>query len=294
MTNPMGMMRDAFDLVFVTRGNHDDQLEGANNVWANAITQSDSYSYMFRNTKDVTFGATGTYFYHDIPFEKLRIISLDCIDQPYTNTVDSTKSDLKTIAYGYTQMQWLCDTLVNTPSGYHVVIYTHAMLAPSIVTVEHPTTSPQTRAKNYLVLCNLLKAYKNRQNYSEAMSGSFVTVHQDYYTGNLSGDFRNCDGTIVAVFSGHEHVDCIEEILDGDGNGIGIYNTCTQNSSNMFANTVISYSYQHPMAIGTISELVWDVVVIDKTNKHVDMIRIGASEANTDVSAVTVRSFDYT
>ena len=293
MTRPVELMREAFDNVLLTRGNHDDNIEGSNNVWSYVITQSDAYSYMFRNTQNAVFGNSGTYFYYDIPHEKLRIISLDCVDFPYKNTVDSTKSDLKILAFGYDQLQWLCDSLKDTPSGYHIVIYTHAMLAPSAVTVDYPSTSPQTRALNYLTVCELLKAYKNRQTFTETMNGSFVSVHKDYYTGELSGNFTSCDATIVGVFSGHEHIDCIEEILDRNGAGIGIYNTCTQNSSNLFANTVISHSYQHPMEIGTTTELVWDVVVIDRKNKHVDMIRVGAYAANEDVEAVDVRSFNY-
>ena len=290
MTRPVSMMRDAFEHVLLTRGNHDDNNESGYRDASLTITQADSYSYMFRNTKDVVFGETGTYFYHDIPFEKVRIISLDGIDFPYTST--DGVIDEKLLAYGHTQLQWLCDTLASTPADYHVVIYTHEMLAPSIVTVEHPSDSPQTRARNYLILVNILKAYKNRQNYSETMSGSF-SVHPEYYTGTLSGDFRAATAHIVGVFSGHEHVDCIEEILDASNNGIGIYNTCTQNSSNLFGSTVLSSTYQHPMAIGTTTELVWDVVVIDRENKHVDMIRIGAGGANTDVAEVNVRSFDY-
>lgn len=293
MTDPVAKMRSAFENVFLTRGNHDDNIEGANNVWDYVITQSDSYSYMFRGTKNVVFGETGTYFYHDIPHEKLRVISLDCIDFPYSNSVDASKSDLKILAYGYTQLQWLCDTLKNTPDGYHIVIYTHAMLAPSIVTVEHPTTSPQTRALNYLTVCDLIKAYKTRANFTASMDGSFVSVHQDYYTGNLNGDFTNCNASIVGVFSGHEHVDCIEEILDSNGNGIGIYNTCTQNSSALFSSDIISSTYQHPMEIGTTTELVWDVVVIDRASKAVRMIRIGANGANADVDEVNVRAFNY-
>lgn len=292
MTKPMALMRDAFGHVLVTRGNHDDNNEGGNDSWNYTITQSDSYSYMFRNTKDVVFGATGTYFYHDIPFDKIRIISLDCADFPYTNDVDSAYIDEKLLAYGYTQLQWLCDTLKNTPNGYHIVIYTHAMIAPSIVTVEHPNDSPQTRAKNAEVVARILRAYKNRADFSLDITGWFTAIHQSYYDGVLSDDFSDCSATIVGVFSGHEHIDCIEEI-EIDGTGIGIYNTCTQNSSAMFGDSVISHSYQHPMEIGTTSELVWDMVVIDRANKRVDMIRIGANGANTDVEEFNVRGFNY-
>lgn len=292
MTIPMGMMRDASEHVFVTRGNHDDNMEGGYRNWDYRITQADSYSYMFRNTKDVVFGETGTYFYHDIPFEKVRIISLDCIDFPYTNDVDSTLMDEKIVAYGHTQLQWLCDTLKNTPEGYNIIIYTHAMIAPSIVTVQHPNDSPQTRAMNFAVVGRILQAFKNRTNFNLDITGWFTSVHQSYYDGVLNADFTECESTIVGVFSGHEHVDCIEDIIVDDA-GIGIYNTCTQNSSAMFGDSVISHSYQHPMQIGTTSELVWDVVVIDRKTKHVDMIRIGANGANTDVSEFNVRSFDY-
>lgn len=287
MTKPMEMMRSVFNNVLVTRGNHDDNIEGAYNVWDYVITQSDSYSYMFRNIKNVVFGETGTYFYHDIPFEKVRVISLDCVDMVYSNTVDATKCDQKILAYGYTQLQWLCNVLKDTPKGYQIIIFTHAMLAPSIVTIDFPSTSPQTRAKNYLVVCDLLKAFKNRENYSFDMTGYFSTVHQDYYDGVLSGDFTDCESEIIAVFSGHEHIDCIEEILDSNGEGIGIYNTCTQNSSAMFESSVISSSYQNQMTIGTTTELVWDVVIIDRKNKRVDMIRIGASGEDE------IREFSY-
>lgn len=290
MTQTVAMMRDAFEHVLLTRGNHDDNNESGYRDAVLTITQADSYSYMFRNTKDVVFGETGTYFFHDIPFEKVRIISLDGIDFPYTST--DGVIDEKLLSYGHTQLQWFCDTLASTPADYHIVIYTHEMLAPSIVTVEHPSDSPQTRARNYQVLVNILKAYKNRQNYTETMSGSF-SVHPEYFTGTLSGDFRTATAHIVGVFSGHEHVDCIEEILDASSNGIGIYNTCTQNSSALFGSSVLSSTYQHPMTIGTTTELVWDVVVIDRESKHVDMIRIGAGGANTDVAEVNVRSFDY-
>lgn len=292
MTIPVGMMRDAFEHVLLTRGNHDDNNESGNRNWAYTISQSDSYSYMFRNTKNVVFGETGTYFYKDIPFEKVRIISLDCVDFPYTNNIDATMLDEKILAYGYNQLQWFCDTLKSTPSDYHIVIYTHAMIAPSIVTIEHPNESPQTRTLNYGVVARILKAYKERVDFSLDITGWFTSVNQSYFDGVLEDDFTACDATIVGVFSGHEHIDCIEEI-EVDNVGIGIYNTCTQNSSAMFGDSVISHSYQHPMQIGTTSELVWDIVVIDKPNKHVDMIRIGANGANTDVESFEVRSFNY-
>lgn len=292
MTKPMAKMRSVFGNVLVTRGNHDDNNEGSYKNWNYTITQADSYSYMFRNTKDVVFGETGTYFYHDIPFEKVRIISLDCVDFPYTNDVDEDYLDEKLLAYGYTQLQWFCDVLKNTPSEYHIVIYTHAMIASSIVTIDHPNDSPQTRASNRGAVARILQAYKNREYLYLDITGWFEAVHQSYYDGVLDGDFTNCDATIVGVFSGHEHVDCIEEI-EVDDTGIGIYNTCTQNSSAMFDDSVISHTYQHPMEIGTTSELVWDMVVIDRENKHVDMIRIGANGANTDIEEVNVRSFDY-
>lgn len=294
MTKPVSLLRSVFPNVFLTRGNHDDNLESGNNVWDYVITQSDAYSYMFRNTRGAVFGETGTYFYHDNPNEKLRVISLDCVDFPYENSVDATKSDLKILAYGHGQLQWLCDTLQSTPAGYHIVLVTHAMLTPSPVTRQHPEESPQTRALNDLTVCEILKAYKNRTAYSATMDGSFVPVHKDYYTGTLSADFSGAAGTLVGVFSGHEHIDCIEEILDANGNGIGIFNTCTQSSSTLFASSVVSSGYQHPMQNGSTSELVWDVVVIDRDLKTVSMIRIGAEGANTNVEAAAVRSFRYT
>ena len=57
---------------------------------------------------------------------------------------------------------------------------------------------------------------------------------------------------------------------------------------------MVSSGYQHPMQNGSTSELVWDVVVIDRDLKTVSMIRIGAEGANTNVEAAAVRSFRYT
>lgn len=272
MQEPIRILRESFENVLVVRGNHDDNQEGSRGWNDSRITQSDSYSYMFRGLK-AEFGETNTYYYQDDTAEKIRFIALDNTDISY----DSESTWEKLLAFRKNQLEWLCDTLKTTPNGYSIVILLHSMLAPSNVTIENPSKVVQTRASNYIAVCEILKAYKNRiSDFSHTLDGSFSLYNSDDYSGNISCDFSSCTGNIVGVFSGHEHVDCIEEILGADGNGIGIYNTCTQNSSTPFPDSVISSSYQASMEMGTITEYIYDFVIVDKTTHAVKMIRLGA------------------
>ena len=280
MEKPMRLLQSAVRYVFPIRGNHDDNIEGSRGWNDGLITQSDSYSLMFRNLKDVSIGKTGTYYYYDNAFECTRFIFLDSTDFIYSNTKDKTLPDEKILAFGFEQLKWLCETLKNTPNEYFIVIAVHSMLADSNVTRENPSNVVQTKAINYLTVSDILKAYKNREAINITCTGSNVSkVHPEYYNGMLNYSFSNCDATIVGVLSGHEHVDCIEEIKDSSGNGIGIYNTCMQGSSTLFPDTVISSSYQSSMTLGTTTEYIYDVFIIDKKNKHVDIIRIGAGDS---------------
>ena len=281
MREPYQLMKSAVKNVYPVRGNHDDNQEGDRGWNDCRITQSDSYSYMFRGI-NARFGNSRTYYYSDNDAELIRFIALDSSDMIY----DSSENWQKLLAFGAEQLQWLCDVLQNTPKGYSVIIIIHSMLAPSNVTIENPDNAVQTRAKNYIAVCEILKAYKNRNTFSYVLDGSFSTFHSEYYSGTLNANFSACESDIVAVFSGHEHVDCIEEILDADGIGIGIYNTCMQNSSSMFDSTIISSSYQALMTLGTTTEHVYDFIIVDTDSRHVDLVRIGAG--NDDM-----RSFDY-
>lgn len=272
MQEPIRILRNVFKDVLVVRGNHDDNQEGSRGWNDSRISQSDSYSYMFRGM-DVVFGETKTYFYQDDISEKVRYIALDSSDISYV----SSDTWQKMLAFRTNQLTWLCKALENTPSGYSIIILLHSMLAPSNVTRENLEKSVQTRAFNYLAVCEILKAFKNKiSNFSLTLDGNFSNFYSDEYNGTITADFSKSDSEIIGVFSGHEHVDCVEDILDIDGNSIGIKNTCTQNSSSMFPNTIISKSYQNPMEIGTTTEYIYDFIIIDKEQKNVKMIRIGA------------------
>ncbi|EME3508581.1 BppU family phage baseplate upper protein [Enterococcus faecium] len=262
---------DCCNHYFPVRGNHDDCQESGYGNWDNnAFTQSDMYSSTFRSLKDVHFGKTGTYYYHDNDFEKMRYIFLDCIDFVYERNAEG-KINEKVLAWGIEQLQWFANALSNTPNGYHIVIINHAGVEDTMVTksvgIEN---SKQTKPVNSSAMIEILKAYKNKAVLN--FNTSFPTSkHPEYYAGTLTADYTNANGLIVGFFSGHEHIDDIQEISD-----TGVKNVFTLNNSVNFASSIPSSAYQPSRSVGTISEEMYDVVIVDRTNRNVRMVRIGA------------------
>lgn len=259
------------DNYLAIRGNHDDNNEGnKERTFDKVITQKESYQWIFNRMNNVVFGETGTYYYFDKPFEKVRIIGLDCIDFVYQQGTDGYIAE-KRLSWGFKQLEWFANIALNVPEGYQIIILNHAGITDTKVTKEVGISqSKQTKPLNTEDLLDILEGFKNKELFSKEISLS-STVDSSYFSGSLTVDFSEYKGEIIGVFSGHEHIDDIQDIELS-----GYKNIFTLNNSVNFPTNIPSYAYQPTRNVFTVTEEVYDVVIVNRKTRLVKMVRIGA------------------
>ena len=173
-------------------GNHDDG-NSIDNRW------DDAYIYTFlqaaEETPDVVRGDSGLYYYIDVPTEKTRYLYLD------TATKDGN------ILNDTVQQEWLKETLLSTPDGWHIVAAAHIW---------------RTYDSNYV---------DNGWGYGAKMALDMF----DAYNAR-TGDYSACTGKVELCIGGHTHADAdfysdggIPAILtECDGRNVRSGLTCTE------------------------------------------------------------------
>ena len=138
---------------------------------------------------------------------------------------------------------FLVRALNSVPEGYHVVIFTHR------AGYDRETGTFNEAGTAYVL--NVLDAYKNKTQ---------VVVDSTTY------DFQNANGVPVCLIFGHIHVDA----NGATPSGIPWFATSTDNCGAEMQDSPLTRT------IGTVTEQLFDVVTVDKTNRTVYLTRIGA------------------
>lgn len=201
-------------------GNHDDG-NSTDNRWDDAYI----YNYLLaaEETPDVVRG-DALYYYIDNAVEKTRYLYLD------TATKDGN------ICNDTVHQEWLKQTLISTPAGWHIVAIGHIWR-----TVDYDTTPPTDAGWSY--------------------GGEYCIEQFDAYNAR-TGDYASCTGKVEFAIGGHTHVDAdfvsaggIPVILtECDARYVRSGLTCTA---------------------GTITESSVNAIVADYKNGYVNVIRIG-------------------
>lgn len=184
------------------------------------------------------------YYYFDNPVQKVRYIMV--------NTEEEVNSGDNYWGVGahitQQQLDWLTNDALNVPSDdWHVVTIGHVPI--------HPYAPSHDGALD--ILRYALEGYENKR--SASFTAPYGTV--------LNKDFTNYKGHMVGYFAGHNHKDT--EFV-GE-NMINISTGCDATyNDDVWTRTV-----------GTVTEQLFDVVVVDKTNRKINMIRIGAGDNRT-------------
>ena len=194
---------------FICLGNHD--------TWGDNYSLESMYNnVMKRNIDDneavvdsqVTYP---TYYYKDLTQKKIRIIAL--------NEYDGGSGDLSTRSY-YSQRQinWLCSTLLSTPSDYGVIILFHSP-ETAITKVNGkdkfwqssiPYADYQSQSMSTTPIANIVDAFISGGSLSTTFTEhNYVTGEDD--TININADFTNKNSGVEFLFyaCGHEHSDRI-------------------------------------------------------------------------------------
>ena len=247
-------------LMLPTMGNHDDNSyhtdSSLNGLVSNTIVKGEQYSEVFRQLgNQVEFGETGTYFYFDDRFHKIRIISLDVLDMSY-EADENGKMKYKSWGFRQKQLDWLCKTALNVPSDeWSIIVMTH--IPPGYTSTEMIGTGTEA-PYNSVVMLSILEAFKNKTSYSTTI------LNGNDYDITINVDFSNGGGNVIAVVCGHCHYD---HLLKWN-NSIPVITTL-DDSYHVVGDAPTRTK-------GTITEQAFDVFTVDKTNRTVYVTRIGA------------------
>lgn len=188
-----------------------------------------------------------TYYYVDDATKNIRYIFLDTrqtsIDYSLTNGTTEEK------AYANAEVNWLINTLNSVPSGYSVIVFMHAIWwgAGSLSTgslIPSETGGVQS----------VLRLYNDKS------SGTVFDT--------ISADFTSANGEALVCICGHTHLDYSHLIRNI---------VCFSTSSDSFAMANLRPD-NRTHAVGTITEHVIDVLLIDTQDKKLKTIRIGSGQ----------------
>lgn len=244
---------------FPVNGNHDD-----NSIWDSCIeseksthhlTSKELYNEFFNHIQSIEKPGR-LYYFCDDDRKKVRYIFLDSNDIP---CVFSEKGKLKytkqnVFAMSQEQIDWLCNKALKfDEEGWDIVFVAHAFPKWDI-----EARNKDAEVKRLEPLADILDSYKKGD-----------SLQKEYF----DDEFKNCinvdfsgykRGNILACIAGHHHAD-FEEYSN---EGIPV----------IYTGNVIMYKYAVPRIDGDKSELLFDVVTIDRKNRVIYTTRIGAGE----------------
>lgn len=249
-------------------GNHDDgslwDREGyINNPTAvNHLTHKELYELMYSHLPEL--GAkfneneeenSSLYYYLDDEDTKIRYIVIDSGDVPYTlDEEGKLKYQAQwDFAMSQKQVDWLVnDALKFDEEGWGVVVTTHYVPYPE-------SEKGKVKERRHMsILTDILDAYKNGE-----------SINADYYEGDFANhveaDFSEyVKSDIIAVLAGDRHKDRLEY------SEAGIPHIFTANS--------VTYYAQSNRKDGDKSEMLYDVITLNRPNRKLYITRVGAGE----------------
>ncbi len=231
-------MRTVSENAFMVSGNHDGLHAGEPN-------EAQFYRLCVAPMEGVTSCQVRTvkekaYYYVDYLQKKVRCI---CLESCYQNESG------RYYHYAADQMRWLAEEALQVPAGTNIVLLAH---------IEPYSNERPERYENFR---RLMSCYSRRQ------------VYQDE---ELTADFTQAKGQLIAMLAGHEHYDYVSDenfacpyVDIGCASG----HTPWQKDPRW---------HMHKGAIaptreaGTFAELLWDTVIFDPNDRDIVLVRFGA------------------
>ena len=236
----------------LTQGNHDTNVQIVDKngqLMADRIIYDREWKLHTNNRlENVMYDALGKAFYYDDHLQRIRFISLDSFEGKKYTIADGVLTNLSLGDITARQVIWLKNVLSTVPSGYSVVTFSHyGIYQPYVFDGEKYVSIPYGATRNAEVAAALKEC------------NSFI----GHFAGHLHKDFVSKKDGLVSVHLLNDGNDHRKATYFGDYSFVGDAPVKTA---------------------GTTTECAFDVVVVNKSTRHVDLIRIGAGEN---------RVFDY-
>ena len=241
-------------------GNHED-----NSIWdaciqneevTNRLTRDELYNLFYNHLPSV--GAVfdeenpALYYYFDDKAKNVRYIFVDVCDFPqkYFKTWNMH------LSMSQKQIDWFVNKALKVEKGTDIVVVGHTAVFPDKLSEATDTDDRRIRYIN-----DILDAYKNGEKINKTYGEGDFEVKVD-------ADFTTSDrGNIIAYFAGHHHADIIQHSKAGIPY---IY----------IANFIMYNEAGHVLerVDGEKTELLFDIVTIDRDSKTIYLTRVGAGE----------------
>lgn len=234
--------------VYFLHGNHDNGAfqNGKKNL--EDIITNEELKVLYQTKRNVyreVRNGDSIYCYKDYIDKKIRVIMLNSFDFP--NSTDSGGTliydNLNYGCYRNEQLNWLSHVALQVPLDYHVLIFTHAPL---------PGAFDNSTQYNSDVLLNILKAFKNGQNYT-------INDNTREFPVSIDVDFSN-SGTLIAIINGHLHRDD---------------STVYEGILCISVDASLCYSGAAGRVVNTATEDCWDVFSINLKSRTIKAKRFG-------------------
>lgn len=218
-----------------------------------------------------------TYYYKDFSEQKIRIIVLNQYDYPsdYDSVNNQFVYQRGKECYSQNQIDWFCGVLSNTPSDYGVIVAVHMFPAKMTLDKTHILTSSTASATwtnqtimdsaNGYIIEEIVEAWINGTSLTEEfnylVSGSWgqgISVDADF-TSRGSGEF-------ISYIGGHFHMSIVCKTQKYEQ---PYYSTPT-------AGIAAAKQGDTPRVEGTRSEDNFCAFAVDRTNRKVKIIQVGA------------------
>ena len=210
--------------------------------------------------KGIRVADHGLYYYKNDEYSKTRYVFLDTNDTPDTINEDGTikypgQCNFK---ISQNQLDWLVnDALFFDEEGWSVIFIGHSVFR----NVDEVPIGEGDSFEGIRILHDIFGAYKQ---------GAVCNVcyGENEIRQEVNVDFsKRIRADIIAVFVGDHHLDAVDEYR-------GIKYILTANSVTYYTGA----SYQVPRANGDKTEILFDIVTVDKKDRTIYVTRMGAGE----------------
>lgn len=259
----MNHLKNMSDRALLTQGNHDTnvQISDSNGqLLAERIIYDKEWilhtNNKLLNLNRIAFDDLGKAFYYDDDLQKIRFISLDSFEGKRYVSENAILKEISLGTFTDRQLQWFERVLSGVPAGYSIITFSHY---------------------------GLCKPYVYNANTGEYVSLTMGGIgNSDKITAIINGFVKN-GGVYIGHFGGHLHHDFVSK--KGGLVSVQLLNDGTDFRSASYFGEGFEFVGDSPAkTIGTTTECAFDVVIVNKSKRHVDLIRVGAGEN---------RSFNY-
>lgn len=240
-------------------GNHDGCWGDSTGYYKHQFSPEEMWQAFFRGQAldfRRVFSNDGLYFYVDNTAQKTRFIVLNSHfggDYAEDDNGWAVNDRFATSCYGQEQLEWLANIALDMPEGYGAIITAHV-----------PPNIAYTVDKEQFI--GIVNAYCNKTTYS----GNYTAGVDGWTNNNISVDFSNAKGELIAMFTGHIHGDSIDTTTMDCPILTILSAGAKANEHNGFVEP------EGGRTAGTDTETSFDVVTINKQTRTIDCIRVGA------------------